>query len=334
MMKLSSVKLSSVKEREERGEPSGMPGKKKGVLWELWKHKSLYLMTVPALCFFLIFSYIPMVGVYYAFIDYAFSKGLFGSPLVGLKNFQYFIAGGLNAPIVYLTRNTILYNLEFIFLGNILQCMFAVMITIIGGRIFKSVAQSVMLLPYFVSFVIVGTIAYNIFNTNYGVLNSVLKTFGGEGVNVYMIEWVWPFIITFFNLWKGTGYGMVVYLAAIMGLDREIYEAAKIDGCNIFKEIRYITLPLLKPTFIMLVLFSLGGIMRGQFDLFYNLIQRNGQLYRVTDVLDTYIYRSMTVNFNLGTSTAAGLYQSLFGFILVVSVNQIIRRKNPDNALF
>ena len=121
MMKLSSVKLSSVKEREERGEPSGMPGKKKGVLWELWKHKSLYLMTVPALCFFLIFSYIPMVGVYYAFIDYDFSKGLFGSPFVGLKNFQYFIAGGLNAPIVYLTRNTILYNLVFIFLGNILQ---------------------------------------------------------------------------------------------------------------------------------------------------------------------------------------------------------------------
>lgn len=149
-----------------------------------------------------------------------------------------------------------------------------------------------------------------------------------------MIDWIWPLIITFFFLWKGTGYGMVVYLAAITGFDREIYEAAKIDGCNIFKEIRFITLPLLKPTFIMLVLFSLGGIMRGQFDLFYNLIQRNGQLFRVTDVLDTYIYRAMTVNFNLGSSTAAGVYQSVFGFILVVTVNQIIRKKNPDNALF
>ncbi len=308
--------------------------KKGGVFHELFKHKTLYAMTLPALIFFLIFSYIPMLGVYYAFVDYDFAKGIFHSPFVGLKNFQYFISGGWNAPVVYLTRNTILYNLVFIFLGNVLQCAFAIMITTITGRLFKRVAQSIMLLPYFVSYVIVGTIAYNIFNSNYGVLNSVLKAFGQNGINVYMIDWIWPLIITFFFLWKGTGYGMVVYLAAITGFDREIYEAAKIDGCNIFKEIRYITLPLLKPTFIMLVLFSLGGIMRGQFDLFYNLIQRNGQLFRMTDVLDTYIYRAMTVNFNLGSSTAAGVYQSVFGFVLVVTVNHIIRKKSPDNALF
>jgi len=309
-------------------------GKKGGVFRELYKHRTLYLMTVPALVFFLIFSYIPMLGIYYAFIDYDFAKGIFGSPFVGLKNFQYFVSGGWNAPVVYLTRNTLLYNIVFIFLGNMIQCALAIMITIIGGRLFKKISQSAMLLPYFVSYVIVGTIAYNIFNTNYGVLNSVIHFFGGEDVNVYMMPWVWPLIITVFYLWKSTGYGMVVYLAAITGFDREIYEAARIDGCNRLKEIRYITLPLLKPTFIMLVLFSLGGIMRGQFDLFYNLVQRNGQLFRLTDVLDTYIYRSMTVNFNLGTSTAAGVFQSVFGFILVVTVNQIIRRKNPENALF
>lgn len=321
--------------KKRKGEILPLPSqKKRGILQELYKHKTLYAMTLPALIFFLIFSYIPMLGVYYAFVDYDFAKGIFHSPFVGLKNFQYFISGGWDAPVVYLTRNTILYNLVFIFLGNILQCAFAIMITTIAGRLFKRVAQSIMLLPYFVSYVIVGTIAYNIFNSNYGVLNSVLKAFGQNGINVYMIDWIWPLIITFFFLWKGTGYGMVVYLAAITGFDREIYEAAKIDGCNIFKEIRFITLPLLKPTFIMLVLFSLGGIMRGQFDLFYNLIQRNGQLFRVTDVLDTYIYRAMTVNFNLGSSTAAGVYQSVFGFILVVTVNQIIRKKNPDNALF
>lgn len=324
------------KDRKTKKTAESLPirQKKSGVLYELFKHRTLYAMTLPALCFFLIFSYIPMMGVYYAFIDYDFAKGIFHSPFVGLKNFQYFISGGWDAPIVYLTRNTIFYNLVFIFLGNILQCMFAIMITIVAGRFFKRVTQSIMLLPYFVSYVIVGTIAYNIFNSNYGVLNSVLKALGRNGVNVYMIDWIWPLIITFFFLWKGTGYGMVVYLAAITGFDREIYEAAKIDGCNIFKEIKYITLPLLKPTFIMLVLFSLGGIMRGQFDLFYNLIQRNGQLFRMTDVLDSYIYRAMTVNFNLGTSTAAGVYQSVFGFILVVTVNRIIRRKSPDNALF
>lgn len=311
--------------------------KKKGLagfFQELYRHKVLYLMTVPALIFFVTFSYIPMLGIYYAFIDYDFSLGMLKSPFVGMKNFQYFISGGWDAPIVYLTRNTILYNVVFIFLGNVLQCFFAVLITTIGGKIFKRVAQSIMLLPHFVSYVIVGTICYNIFNSNYGVLNTALKAMGGEAVSVYLIDWVWPFIITVFYLWKGTGYGMVVYLAAIMGFDREMYEAAKIDGCNIFKEIRYITLPLLKPTFIMLVLFSLGGIMRGQFDLFYNLIQRNGQLFRLTDVLDTYIYRAMTVNFNLGTSTAAGLFQSVFGFIVVVTVNQMIRKKNPENALF
>lgn len=311
--------------------------KKKGLagfFQELYRHKVLYLMTVPALIFFVTFSYIPMLGIYYAFIDYDFSLGMLKSPFVGLKNFQYFISGGWDAPIVYLTRNTILYNVVFIFLGNVLQCFFAVLITTIGGKIFKRVAQSIMLLPHFVSYVIVGTICYNIFNSNYGVLNTALKAMGGEAVSVYLIDWVWPFIITVFYLWKGTGYGMVVYLAAIMGFDREMYEAAKIDGCNIFKEIRYITLPLLKPTFIMLVLFSLGGIMRGQFDLFYNLIQRNGQLFRLTDVLDTYIYRAMTVNFNLGTSTAAGLFQSVFGFVVVVTVNQMIRKKNPENALF
>lgn len=319
------------------GAGSRNKNKKKGLagfFQELYRHKVLYLMTVPALIFFVTFSYIPMLGIYYAFIDYDFSLGMLKSPFVGLKNFQYFISGGWDAPIVYLTRNTILYNVVFIFLGNVLQCFFAVLITTIGGKIFKRVAQSIMLLPHFVSYVIVGTICYNIFNSNYGVLNTALKAMGGEAVSVYLIDWVWPFIITVFYLWKGTGYGMVVYLAAIMGFDREMYEAAKIDGCNIFKEIKYITLPLLKPTFIMLVLFSLGGIMRGQFDLFYNLIQRNGQLFRLTDVLDTYIYRAMTVNFNLGTSTAAGLFQSVFGFIVVVTVNQIIRKKNPENALF
>lgn len=306
----------------------------KSFFTEIRKHRALYLMTVPAIVFFIIFSYIPMLGVYYAFVDYDYGLGILKSPFVGFRNFRYFMSGGWNAPVVYLVRNTILYNLVFIFLGNIIQCMLAIMITILSGRVFKRFTQSAMLLPYFVSYVIVGTISYNIFNTQYGVLNSILQSLGKDPVNVYLMPKVWPFIVTMFYLWKGTGYGMVVYLAAIMGFDREIYEAGRIDGCNVWKEIRYITLPLLKPTFIMLVLFSLGGIMRGQFDLFYNLVQRNGQLFRLTDVFDTYIYRAMTVNFNLGTSTSAGVFQSVFGFILVVTVNQIVRKKSPENALF
>lgn len=306
----------------------------KGFFYEITRNWVLYLMTIPAICFFIVFSYAPMVGVYYAFIDFNYIDGLFGSPFVGLNNFKYFFSGGLDAPAWYLTRNTVLYNIVFIFLGNVLQCFFAILLTEIMGRLFRRVSQSLMLFPYFVSYVIVGTIAYNIFNTEVGALNTLLRSMGQDAVNMYMKPVVWPFIITAFYLWKGLGYGCVVYLASIMGIDREIYEAAKIDGCNVFTEIWTITLPLLKPTFIMLILFSLGGIMRGQFELFYQLIARNGQLFKLTDVIDTYIYRSLTINFNTGLSTAAGLYQSLFGLFTVLSVNAIIRRKNPDNALF
>ena len=149
-----------------------------------------------------------------------------------------------------------------------------------------------------------------------------------------MLPTAWKYILVFFNTWKGLGYGTIIYLAAIMGIDREMYEASELDGCNIFQQIRYITLPLLKPTFIMLVLFSLGGIMRGQFDLFYQLIGNNGILFNATDILDTYIYRSLVINFNVSTGTAAGLYQSLFGFAAVMVVNAIIRKINKENALF
>jgi putative aldouronate transport system permease protein len=301
---------------------------------ELWKNKTLYLMLVPALVFFLLFSYIPMMGIYYAFTNYNYVGGLFGSPFVGLKNFSYFFYGGWDSPVWRLTRNTILYNVVFIFLGNALQCAVAILLTEAPGRLFRRFSQSALLMPYFVSFVIIGTISYNLFNYEFGALNTLLKALGSEPANLYAIPQVWPFVLVFFNIWKGLGYGAVVYLAAIMGIDREIYEAAHIDGCNIFQEIRLITLPLLKPTFIMLVLFSLGGIMRGQFELFYQLIGRNGQLFPLTDIIDTYIYRSLTINFNIGLSTAAGLYQSVFGLLTVLGANYIIRRGNPEQALF
>jgi putative aldouronate transport system permease protein len=275
-----------------------------------------------------------MVGVYYAFINYNYVGGLFGSPFVGLRNFEYFFFGGLNSPVWRLTRNTILYNLVFIFLSNGLQLTVAILLTEIPGRFFRRFSQSAILMPYFVSYVIVHTIAYNFFNAEFGSLNTFLKALGAEAVNVYSMPWAWPFIIVFFFLWKGLGYGTVVYLASIMGIDREIYEAARIDGTNVLQEIWFITIPLLKPTFIMLILFSLGGIIRGQFELFYQLVGRNGQLFPLTDIIDTYIYRSLTINFNIGLSTAAGLYQSVFGLVTVLVTNWMVRRANPEQALF
>ena len=310
-------------------------GKKKGgLLGEIYQHRVLYLMTLPAIVFFVVFSYIPMVGIYYAFVNYNYADGLFGSPFIGLANFGYLFHGGWDSPIWRLTKNTVLYNLAFIFLGNFLQCFVAILLTEIPSKKYRRVTQSLILLPYFISYVVVNAMAYNILNSEYGALNTLLEAIGMAPVNVYTMPDVWPGILIFVNIWKGLGYGTVVYLAAIMGIDREIYEAAKIDGCNIFQEIRHITLPLLKPTFIMLVLFALGGIMRGQFELFYQLVGRSGQLFVTTDILDTYIYRALTINFNVGLSSASGLFQSLFGFILIVTVNHIVKRENPEHALF
>lgn len=304
------------------------------VVGELYRNKTLYLMAFPAILWFFVFSYLPIVGIYYAFTNYNFIDGLFGSPFVGLKNFRFLFYGGWNAQVWTLTKNTVLYNLVFIFLGNIAHCFVAILITELTYKRFRKFTQSALLLPHFVSYVIVGTIAYNLFSYEFGLFNNLRGSMGLERVNLYAQPGAWPLIIVIFHLWKGMGYGTVVYIAAITGIDQEIYEAARIDGCGIFGEIRHITLPLLKPTFIMLVLFALGGIVRGQFELFYQLVGRNGQLYSTTDILDTYIYRALTVNFNIGLSTAAGLYQSVFGLVTVLVSNLIIRKSNPEYALF
>lgn len=304
------------------------------ILSELHRNRTLYLMTSPAVIWFFVFSYLPIVGIWYAFTNYNFIDGLFGSPFVGLKNFRYLFSGGWNAPVWNLTKNTVLYNIVFIFLGNLAHCVIAIMLTELTAARFRKFTQSALLLPHFVSYVIVGTIAYNLFSYEFGMFNHVRDLLGMGRLNLYSMPGAWPGIIVFFYLWKGMGYGTVVYVAAIMGIDREIYEAARIDGCGVWQEIRHITLPLLRPTFIMLVLFALGGIVRGQFDLFYQLIGRNGQLYATTDILDTYIYRSLTVNLNIGTSTAGGLYQSVFGLITVLLANRMIKKLDPDYALF
>lgn len=312
------------------------PGtKKKGsFIKDLKKDRTLYLMILPAICMFIVFAYLPMIGVYYAFTKYNFRGGLFGSPFIGFKNFEFLFKGGSHAIIWTLTKNTVLYNLAFIFIGNLMQIATAVVLSELVGKLYKKFAQSVMFLPYFISFVLVGAFVYNMFNFEYGSVNTLLQSFGKESINFYGSPGYWKYILVFFNVWKGLGYGSVVYLAAIMGIDREMYEAADIDGCNIFQKIRYLTLPLLKPTFIMLLLFSLGGILRGQFDLFFQVIGNNGALFQATDIIDTYVYRSLAINFDVGMGTASGLFQSFFGLIIILTVNFIIKRVNDDYALF
>ena len=300
---------------------------------DLREHKTYYIMLIPLVVFFTLFNYLPMAGLYNAFTDYDFSKGLF-SPFVGLKNFEFLFKGGWDSIVWKLTRNTLLYNVAFIVLGNICQIAMAVLLRELTFKKFMKTSQTLMFMPYFVSMVVVGSIVYNLFNYKYGVFNNVFTSLGFERFDFYQSPEVWPFIIVLIEIWKGLGYGTVIYLASIMGIDESVYEAAYVDGASKWQRIRYITLPLLKPTVIILVLFAIGGIMRGQFDLFWNIIGNNGLLLNATDIIDTYVYRSLTVNFSLGLGTAAGLYQSIFGLVLVVTVNAIVRKVDRENSLF
>ncbi|MFD0671047.1 ABC transporter permease [Cohnella sp. GCM10027633] len=304
---------------------------RKGIIHELVKNRILFLMLLPVLAYFFINNYLPMIGVYYAFVQFDFTSSLFQMDFVGLKNFEFLWKSG---KLTELTYNTIGYNLAFIGLGNVMAITVAILVSEIKSKWFKKVSQSVLFLPYFVSFVILSVIVFNMFNYEQGVLNTVLKQLGAEPVDVYSQPKLWIVLIVIFYLWKNFGYSMVIYLASITGISEEYYEAAKIDGANSFQRAWHITVPMLKNTFVILLLFSLGSIMKGQFDLFYQMVGNNGLLYSTTDIIDTYVYRSLKVTFDMGMATAAGVYQSIFGFTLIMVVNTIIRRVNKDYALF
>ncbi|MGO4936075.1 ABC transporter permease [Fundicoccus sp. Sow4_H7] len=305
--------------------------RKKSFLRKVKDSRVLLLMCLPAVIFFLIFSYFPLPGIWIAFTNYNFRDGIFGSPFVGFKNFEFLIKSG---QLWDLTRNTVLYNFAFIVLGNILQISLAVMMNEIRLRWFKKVSQTIMFLPYFISAVLIGAIAFNILNYDTGAINTFLRGLGSEPVSFYSNANYWPFIIVLAQLWQSSGYGSVVYFASIMGIDSSMIEAAEVDGANSWQRIRHIILPSLKPTFVILFLFSLGGIMKGNFGLFWNLVGNNAQIFSTTDIIETSVYRMMMSQNNFATSSAVGLYQSVFGFILVMASNWLVKKINPDYALF
>jgi putative aldouronate transport system permease protein len=305
--------------------------RRKSLLQQLNTNKVLLLMCVPAVIFFIVFNYAPLPGAWIAFTNFNYRDGIFGSPFVGFKNFEFLIKSG---QLWTLTRNTILYNLAFIVFGNILQIAIAIMLNEIRSTFFKKISQAAMFLPFFISAVLVGVIAFNLLNYDTGAINALIRETGGDPIKIYSTAGAWPLIIILVHLWQSTGYGSIVYFAAIMGIDRSLYEAATVDGASAWQRIRYVTLPSLKPTFIILVLFSLGGIMHGNFGLFWNLVGNNASLFSTTDIIETSVYRMVLAQNNFTTSTAVGLYQSLFGFALVMTANWIVRRINKDYALF
>lgn len=313
-------------------DPSRKSKLAKARMKRFWNNKTLLLMCLPAIAFFIVFAYLPMPGLYLAFIKFNYTDGIFKSPFVGFDNFRFLVITG---DLWRLTFNTVAYNLGFILLGNCAQITVAILLNEVRSKWFKKITQTLMFLPYFISAVLIGLIAYNVLSYDYGFLNMLLRDLGMEPIKTYSNAAIWPFIIIVTFLWQSTGYGSVIYFAAIMGLDSEIVEAAEIDGANAFQRIRYIVLPWLKPTFIILLLFSLGGILRGNFGLIFNLVgANNSALYATTDIIETYVFRSLMTNFNFSLGSAVSLYQSVFGFFVVISANWLVRRISPENSLF
>lgn len=311
-----------------------MKGKTKGrneFFKKLLRYKTLLLMLLPSMLLVLIFSYIPIGGLVMAFKRFNYADGILGSPWVGLDNFKFFFDSG---KALLVTRNTALYNLAFITINTTLEIGFAIILSEMVGKRLKKLTQSVIFLPYFISWVIVGSIAYSLLSYETGTLNGLLETMGINPINFYGEDGWWPLIIIAFSAWKGVGYGVVVYLASILGVDGSLHEAASIDGANIFQRIRYITLPSITPTVITLTLLALGKIFRGNLDLFYQLVGQNGALFDKTDVIDTYVFRMTIAATDIGQTVAIGLYQSILCLVTILIANWIVKKKDDNYSLF
>ena len=304
-------------------------GKKKNALKEYWP---LYLMMFPALLYLLINNYIPMAGMVIAFKKLNFAKGIWASPWAGLKNFKFLFASK-DAWII--TRNTLLYNVAFILVNMVVGIAIAILITEVRNTNLKNVYQSAILLPFLMSMVILSYIVYALLSAENGLVNnSILPLFHIDPIQWYQKPKYWPAILIIANCWKGVGYGCLIYIASLIGIDPSFYEAARLDGASKWQEITKITLPSLVPTIITLLLLSIGRIFYSDFGLFYQVPMNSGVLFPTTNVIDTYVYRALIEQGNISMSSAAGVYQSLVGFCVVMLSNWIVRRVDKDQALF
>ena len=304
-------------------------GKKKNALKEYWP---LYLMMLPALLYLLINNYIPMAGMVIAFKKLNFAKGIWASPWAGLKNFKFLFA---SRDAWVITRNTLLYNIAFILVNMVVGIAIAILITEIRNTKLKKIYQSAILLPFLMSMVILSYIVYALLSAENGLVNnSILPLFHIDPIQWYQKPKYWPAILIIANCWKGVGYGCLIYIASLIGIDPSFYEAARLDGASKWQEITKITLPSLVPTIITLLLLSIGRIFYSDFGLFYQVPMNSGVLFPTTNVIDTYVYRALIEQGNISMSSAAGVYQSLVGFCVVMLSNWIVRKVDKDQALF
>lgn len=304
---------------------------KHGILFELFQNRALYLMALPGIAFLLIFSYYPMLGIQIAFRDYNFQDGIWHSPFVGFKYFEIFFKSPYAGNLLF---TTLYLNILFIVTGLVVSVSIAILLNEITNNLVRRVFQSSMFFPYFLSWVIISALVYSFLNDKFGALNMLLKSMGFSTVTWYNEPGLWRGILTVINTWQSFGYNVVIYLAAIVSINNELYESARIDGASKFDEIFRITLPQLFPTIVLMLLLALGKVFYGNFGMIYSIIGDNGILNKTTDIIDTYIFRAMRNNGDFSTGTAVGLFQSVCGFITVVVFNKLVKKYDDTMGLF
>lgn len=303
---------------------------KKKIRWK--NYIPFYIMALPGIIYMICNNYMPMFGIVLAFKKLDVTKGILGSPWAGFKNFEFLFKTKATIGII---RNTVLYNLLFLLLGTALAVALAILLNEVKSRNLGKLYQSLILIPYLMSWVIASYLVYAFLAQDIGIINNaVLKVFGKEAINWYSEKKYWPYILTFAYLWKNIGYMMIIYYSSIVGLSADYFEAASLDGATKWQQIRMITLPLIKGTVITMVILNLGRIVTSDFSLFYQIPKNNGALYSVTQTLDVYVYNALMKNSDFAMSSAASVFQSIVGFIFVLITNAIVRKYNEESALF
>ncbi len=304
---------------------------KTGFIYEISKNRWLYLLMLPGILFFILFNYLPIGGLYIAFTKFNVLKGIFGSEFVGFSNFRFFFTSN---DWLLVVLNTLYLNALFILSGLIVQVFLAIALSEISGVWFKKVMQTFMFLPNFISWTVVSIMALALFATDEGMVNSVLAALGFQKISFFQDGSVWPVVLVILRLWKSAGFGTVIYLATIAGIEQEMYEAAKIDGASRLQSIRHITIPMLRTTMVMLTILAIGGIFHGDFGMIYAIVGDNPLLKSSTDVIDTFVYRALRRNNDFGMSSAVGLFQSVVGFIMVFMANSLTKKIDRESSLF
>lgn len=301
------------------------------LLTDCRRHKELFIMALPALILFIMFKYLPMFGVALAFKKYSYAKGFFGSPWIAFDNFKFLFA---STDSWLITKNTLLYNAVFIINGIIFPVLLSIILSELNQKRLAKKLQVIYIMPFFLSWVVLSFIVYSFLNNERGVINNILISLGFERIIWYSEARYWPLILIISQAWKSIGYTSIIYFSCIVGINKDYYEAAMIDGANKFQQTLRITLPFLKPMIIILTILNIGRIFFADFGLFYQVPRNMGPLFSTTNVIDTYVYRALKYMGNIGMSAAANLYQSFVGFVLVMVSNFIVKRISSEHALF